>query len=113
MSGQQIGQELVRQGAYKVTNKDIANVTRSEEIRCKFGAGGPLQWFGDDGQLLIGMVKDCWYRNYRRIPFGAAAAAAFTLIYVLNPLDLLPDVLPIVGQLDDAAVVAACGVLIE
>jgi uncharacterized membrane protein YkvA (DUF1232 family) len=32
---------------------------------------------------------------------------------VFNPLDLVPDVLPIVGQVDDAAVVAGCLILIQ
>jgi uncharacterized membrane protein YkvA (DUF1232 family) len=59
------------------------------------------------------MVRDYWGRKYRQIPYGTVAAAAFTLIYVLNPLDLVPDVLPIIGQVDDAAVVAACLMLVQ
>jgi uncharacterized membrane protein YkvA (DUF1232 family) len=41
------------------------------------------------------------------------SAAVFALLYVLNPFDLIPDALPIVGVLDDAAVVSACLVLLE
>jgi uncharacterized membrane protein YkvA (DUF1232 family) len=41
------------------------------------------------------------------------AAAAFALIYVLNPFDIVPDVLPFVGAVDDASVVAACLMLLE
>ena len=37
----------------------------------------------------------------------------FALLYVFNPFDLLPDVLPIIGAVDDAAVVGACLLLIE
>ena len=40
-------------------------------------------------------------------------AAVFTLLYVFNPLDLMPDVIPLVGQIDDAAIVAGCLMLIE
>jgi len=40
-------------------------------------------------------------------------AVVFTMLYVFNPLDLMPDVLPIVGQLDDAALFAACLMLVE
>ena len=32
---------------------------------------------------------------------------------MLNPLDLIPDALPVLGVLDDAAVVSACLVLLE
>lgn len=114
MTGEQIGEDLVKQGAQKVTEKDVEKVvSRSEDIKRKFGSGGPLGRFIEDGQLLVAMVKDYWGRQYRQLPFGTVAAAAFTLIYVLNPLDLVPDVLPIIGQVDDAAVVAGCLILIE
>jgi uncharacterized membrane protein YkvA (DUF1232 family) len=114
MTSEQIGEELVKGGAQKVTDKDIeAVVSKSEEIKRKFGMGGPLQRFYENGQLMIGMVKDYGARRYRLIPFGTVAAAVFTLIYVFNPLDLIPDMLPIIGQVDDAAVVAGCLILIE
>jgi uncharacterized membrane protein YkvA (DUF1232 family) len=35
------------------------------------------------------------------------------LIYVFNPLDLVPDVLPFVGVLDDATVIGALLMLVE
>ncbi len=114
MTSHGMGEGLVKQGAEHITEKDVGKVVaRSDEIQRKFGAGGPLGRFVDDGRLLIGMVKDYWARKYRQIPFGTVAAAAFTLIYVLNPLDLIPDVLPVIGQVDDAAVVAGCLLLIE
>jgi uncharacterized membrane protein YkvA (DUF1232 family) len=37
----------------------------------------------------------------------------FSLLYVLNPMDLIPDVIPGVGAIDDAAVVSLCLLLIE
>lgn len=114
MATGQAGEELVTEGAQRVADKDVETVvSKSEEIKRRFGAGGPLHRFVEDGQLLIGMVRDYWSRSYRQVPFGTVAAAVFTLIYVLNPLDLIPDFLPIIGQVDDAAVVAGCLVLIE
>jgi len=35
------------------------------------------------------------------------------LLYVLSPVDLVPDIIPFLGYLDDAAVVAACVRLIR
>ncbi len=113
MADPKIGEEFIEQGAQKVTGRDIQQVVdHSEEIRRRF-VGGPLRRFVDDGQLLLSLVRDYWTRTYRQMPYGTLAAAVFTLIYVFNPFDLLPDVLPIVGQIDDAAVVAACLLLIE
>lgn len=114
MTDRKIEQELIKQGAEKVTDKEIKKVVdKSEEIRRKFGSGGPLQRFMDDGRLLLAVVKDYWTGRYRQVPVGTIGAIVFTLIYVFNPLDLIPDVLPIIGQVDDAAVVAGCLLLVE
>ena len=32
---------------------------------------------------------------------------------MLNPFDLVPDVLPLIGQVDDVAVMGACLILVE
>lgn len=107
-------EEFVQRGASRVTDKDLEKVvSKSDDIQRKFQSRGPLARFVEDGRLLIALVRDYWFRRYQRVPFGIIGAAAFTLIYVLNPLDLLPDVLPFIGQLDDATVVGACLFLIE
>jgi uncharacterized membrane protein YkvA (DUF1232 family) len=33
------------------------------------------------------------------------------LLYILSPIDLIPDVIPVVGWLDDAAVAVGAGAL--
>ena len=113
MPDQKPDQEFVKAGAQKVTDKDIEKVvSKSDEIKKRF-AGRTLGRFIQDAQLLIAIVKDYWSGNYRQIPYGTVAAIVFTLIYVFNPLDLVPDVLPIIGEVDDAAVLAACLMLVE
>ena len=108
------GEELIKDGARDVTQKDVENViTRSEELKRRFSAKGPLARFVEDGKLLIAVIKDYWAGLYREIPFGVIASMVFTLIYVLNPFDLLPDVLPLIGQLDDMAVMGACLIMVE
>jgi uncharacterized membrane protein YkvA (DUF1232 family) len=42
-----------------------------------------------------------------RVPRRAKAALALVLPYLAMPLDLIPDFIPVVGQLDDALLVAA------
>ena len=107
-------EEFVKDGAQNVTEKDVEKViSKSEEIRKKFSAKGPLARFVEDGQLLIAIVKDYWAGGYRRVPYGVIASIVFTLIYVLNPFDLMPDMLPLVGQLDDVAVMGACLIMVE
>ncbi len=107
-------EEFVKEGAQTVTEKDVEKIiSKSEELKKKFSARGPLARFREDGQLLIAIVKDYWSGAYRKIPYGTIASIVFTLIYVLNPFDLIPDMLPFIGQLDDVAVMGACLILIE
>ena len=114
MASPKIEQKLIEDGAQKVTDQDIEKVVaKSEDIKKKFTAGGPLKRFIEDGQMLISIVKDYRAGVFRKVPFGIIAAIVFTLIYVFNPLDLVPDFLPVIGQIDDAAIVAACLILVE
>ena len=114
MESNKVGEELIKQGSPKMTEKDLEKVVvKSDEIEKKFRARGPLQRFVDDGKLLISAVQDYWSGKYRKWPWGTMAAVVFTLIYVFNPFDLVPDVLPIIGEVDDAAVTAACLFLVE
>jgi len=40
-----------------------------------------------------------------RVPWLAKALPALAVLYVLSPLDFIPDVLPLIGQLDDLGIV--------
>ncbi|MBK8616888.1 MAG: DUF1232 domain-containing protein [Anaerolineales bacterium] len=62
---------------------------------------------------MIAIVKDYWAGASCQIPYGSIASIVFTLIYVLNPFDMVPDMLPIIGQLDDVAVLGAYLLLVE
>jgi uncharacterized membrane protein YkvA (DUF1232 family) len=107
-------EEFVKEGAEKVTEKDIEKVVvKSEDIEEKFKARGPLKRFIEDYRVLKELIKDYRGGRYRRALYGTIAAAVFALLYVFNPLDILPDVLPFIGVLDDASVVTACLMLIE
>jgi uncharacterized membrane protein YkvA (DUF1232 family) len=114
MADDQVEQGMIKEGAQKVTDREIKKVVdRSEEIQRRFSSGGPLRRFVDDGRLLVAVVRDYWAGRYRRLPLGTIGAIAFTLLYVFDPLDMVPDMLPIIGQIDDAVVVAGCLLLVE
>jgi uncharacterized membrane protein YkvA (DUF1232 family) len=114
MNPTKVEEDFVKAGAQKVTEQDVEKVvTKSEEIKRKFSTKGVLARFVQDGQLLLALVKDYRSGVYRNIPYGTITAIVFTLIYVLNPFDLMPDVLPVIGQVDDAAVISACLLLVE
>jgi uncharacterized membrane protein YkvA (DUF1232 family) len=107
-------EEFITEGAKKITDKDVEKVVnKSEDIKKKFLSSGLLSRFIEDGKLLLSIVKDYWSGGYRQVPYGTIAASAFTLIYVFNPFDLVPDILPVIGQVDDVAVISACLLLLE
>ncbi len=39
-----------------------------------------------------------------RVPFSAKVVPIVTVLYILSPIDLVPDVVPVLGQLDDLAI---------
>jgi uncharacterized membrane protein YkvA (DUF1232 family) len=107
-------EEFVKEGAQEVTEEDAEKVIdKSEEIKKKFQTRGPLSRFMDDARLLLAVVKDYRSGAYRQIPYATIGAIVFTLIYVFNPFDLIPDMLPVIGQVDDVAVMTACLMLVE
>lgn len=42
-----------------------------------------------------------WYRNLVRNPKYRWLIIVGTLVYLFSPIDLLPDMIPLVGQIDD------------
>ncbi|PKD21522.1 hypothetical protein APR41_00610 [Salegentibacter salinarum] len=94
--------------------EDIDDVLEDEDaIKSKFENKGKLQRYLDDAVILFSLLKDYAKGNYREVPFNVIAAIGGALLYVLSPIDLIPDFIPIIGYLDDAAVVAFCLNLIE
>ena len=97
-----------------MTTRDFLKVIdKSREIGKKFTGRGPLARFLEDARLLLDIVKDYWTGRYRKIPYGMIAAVVFVLLYVFNPFDLMPDFLPLIGQIDDAAIMGASLMALE
>jgi len=106
--------EELNKRSEKITEEDFGTViTNRSKIEQLVAGHGPLKKFINDIRILISMVKDYSSGTYREIPWLAISAVVAALIYVLSPVDLIPDVIPFVGFIDDAAVVAACLKLIE
>lgn len=93
----------------RVTQEDVDKIfQKRKEIEDKFSGNGPLGKFWSDLKLLFELVNDYRKGEYREIPWTSIAAIIGALLYVLSPIDLIPDFIPVIGLLDDAAVVALC-----
>jgi uncharacterized membrane protein YkvA (DUF1232 family) len=107
-------EEFVKEGAQDIQPKDIEKVDeKSEDIQKIFNARGPLKRFIMDARVLTALIKDWRAGKYRQALYGTIAAVAFTLLYVFNPFDLVPDFLPFLGVLDDVTVMGALLMLVE
>jgi uncharacterized membrane protein YkvA (DUF1232 family) len=58
-----------------------------------------------DIKTLLAMLYDFLVGRYRSVPFKTLAAIVVAILYVISPIDLLPDFIPFVGYLDDAFVI--------
>jgi uncharacterized membrane protein YkvA (DUF1232 family) len=57
-------------------------------------------------QSLFRLIKLSAAGEYTGVPATTVVAAVAVLIYFLSPIDLIPDFIPVVGLLDDMALVA-------
>lgn len=59
-----------------------------------------------DLPLLILMIRSYIRKEYTNLPTGTIAAAIGAVLYFVSPFDLIPDLIPGIGFLDDAAMLA-------
>lgn len=57
-------------------------------------------------RLFLPMTRDVLLRRYRPVPWGAFLWMLVALAYLISPLDLIPDMLVLLGLLDDVVIVA-------
>ncbi|WP_275287880.1 YkvA family protein [Halomonas elongata] len=56
-------------------------------------------------RLFVPMLIDVARGRYRPVPWSAMGWMLLALVYLLSPLDLIPDVLMLIGLVDDVVVV--------
>lgn len=66
-----------------------------------------LKEYTDDFIDLFSLLRDWYQGRYKDVPWLVISSIGGALLYVLSPIDLIPDFIPVIGYLDDAAVIAA------
>lgn len=54
---------------------------------------------------LISLVRSYMKKQYTDIPIGSMISIVAALIYFVSPIDIIPDTVPIIGYMDDIAVI--------
>jgi len=91
------------------TEADIARVIRKRRsISQKFAFSSRLRRFASEFRMLFSMLDDYYQRRYCEVPWYIISSIGAALLYVLTPIDLLPDFIPLIGYIDDASVFTFC-----
>ena len=64
-------------------------------------------------KLLAPLIRDYWKGSYRKVSVFSLLVFFLSLVYILSPIDLIPDYLLGLGQMDDLAVLGAGLYLLE
>lgn len=67
---------------------------------------GPLEEIWNSFKALFRLFQAYIHHDYTQIPWGSIVLITVAILYFVMPLDLLPDWIPFVGFVDDAAVIA-------
>lgn len=63
--------------------------------------------------VFASLVKSYVRKEYTAVPVGTIVAIISALVYFVSPIDLIPDLIPGAGHIDDVAVVGACLILVD
>ena len=93
----------------KEAEKILNDASKAEELVRKINSklnNIPIvsEYFADVPTLCL-MLGDYVTGAYREVPFATMVGIVVALVYFLSPIDLIPDVLPVIGLTDDAAVI--------
>ena len=100
--------EIVLERAKHLSEDDLRKLLEKEQKAEKrlSSLNESLPRLATHVRLAFGLIKDYLQGNYRKLPFWSVASLAAALGYFLAPTDLIPDFIPVIGYLDDAAVFA-------
>lgn len=96
--------------ATKLLGRPFQVVTILNEVADKLADEGSktnkFQQLFDVARTLVRLVRSYVSGEYRDIPTSTLVSGLAVLLYVLSPIDLIPDFIPVVGFLDDLSLVS-------
>ncbi len=102
--------EELRKKSKDVSEKDVTKVLRSEDDVKKRSEKLNKNVFGkllSQLSLAYEMIKDFKSKRYVDVPWRTITLIIGAVLYFINPFDIVPDILPVIGFTDDAVAFAA------
>lgn len=98
---------------FKANHKDASDIEMdfSEELEDTHHRLADLKIW-DYLALFFSMLADSFNRKYP-VPKKTVLVMTFSLLYLISPVDLLPDIVPLLGFADDIALIAFASSLIK
>jgi uncharacterized membrane protein YkvA (DUF1232 family) len=99
-----LDKNFIEKGIETISNTDFETVfNKKDQLFAKINHP---DWkkYKDKIILMFQMLKDVKQKKYPETPWKTIAAMVFTILYIINPLDLVPDFIPFLGYLDDISV---------
>lgn len=62
---------------------------------------------------MVALVRAYADGQYKEVPWGSLAAVTAAVLYFVSPIDAIPDLIPLVGFIDDAAIIGLAAKLVE
>lgn len=100
-------QEYLKEHSKDVSNDDVEKLSKNKRKLKKILSLKAFSGQKKKLKIFIEILRQYQRGNYREIPWRSITAISFTLIYIINPFDVVPDVLPVVGYIDDISVFMA------
>ena len=97
-------EEELGKRAENMTREDIADVLGKEgKAKTIVEKAGFLSQYWNDIKTSFSLIRDWFSGTYDKVPARMIVSLAGALIYLVSPLDLIPDWVPMAGLVDDAA----------
>ncbi|WP_426058967.1 YkvA family protein [Hymenobacter sp. B1770] len=78
----------------------------AEKLADKKSTDNKFQQLFKTALTLVRMVKNYINGSYREVSTSTVVTGFAVLLYVLSPIDLIPDFIPVVGFLDDLSLIS-------